>query len=82
MPFPTNPADLDEYVSANGATYQYLLATNSWQQIVNISTDFVLTDPTVVPETSNKVVNMVSITQADYDLLAPPDAATLYIIVG
>jgi len=82
MAFPTNPTDGDIYESANGSAYSYAAATLSWQQIVGVSNDYVLTDPTLVPQPSNKVFNEVSMTQADYDLLALPDADTLYIISG
>lgn len=31
---------------------------------------------------ANQITNMVSLTQAEYDALTPPDVSTFYVIVG
>jgi len=37
-------------------------------------------DPSIVPN-STKINNMVALTQANYDAIATPDPATLYVII-
>jgi hypothetical protein len=45
----------------------------------NATTDFPLTDPSGVTG-ADKVTNMISLTQAEYDAIGSPGASTLYII--
>jgi hypothetical protein len=82
--------DGTQYLANDGA-YKTVVPNIQWGQITGSLANQIdlqeeldsrpYSDPALVPETSSAVANMVTMTQADYDLLTP-DPATLYIIVG
>ena len=44
MPFPIAPNDGDTYKSANGSTYVFASATNSWQQVTGDASSVITTE--------------------------------------
>ena len=80
-------ADISDFSDADYATSaQGALADSATQPSDNISTltndsNYLPSNPTEVTG-ADIVTNIMSLTQADYDAIATPDASTLYVING
>ncbi len=75
MAFPTSPSTNDEYV-VNNITYSW--NGTAWDIAAGID-DYITSTPIEIGE--NKILNIVAMTQADYDNITPVDT-TMYVIIG